>query len=47
VSRAEVSLRAKEAVVTFNPAEVTVPQMIDAVDHLGFRAVLKSSPPTR
>ena len=46
VSRADVSLRAKEAVVTFDPAEVTVPQMIDAVDHLGFRAALKISPPT-
>ena len=46
VSRADVSLRAKEAVVTFDPAEVTVPQMIEAVDHLGFRAALKSSPPT-
>ena len=44
VSRAEVSLRAKEAVVTFDPAEVTVPQMIEAVDRLGFRAALKSSP---
>ena len=47
VSRADVSLRAKEAVVTFDPAEVTVSQMIGAVDRLGFRAALKSSPPTR
>ena len=46
VSRADVSLRAKEAVVTFDPAEVTVSQMIGAVDHLGFRAALKISPPT-
>jgi hypothetical protein len=42
-----VSLRAKEAVITFDPAQVTVPQMIDTVDHLGFRATLKSSPPVR
>ena len=47
VSRADVSLRAKEAVVTFDPAEVTVPQMIEAVDHVGFRAAPKSSPPAR
>jgi len=47
VSRADVSLRAKEAVVIFDPAEVTVPQIIEAVDQLGFRAALKGSPPTR
>jgi hypothetical protein len=34
--------------VTFDPAQVTVPQMIEAVDHLGFHAALKnSSPPGR
>ena len=47
MSRADVSLKAKEAVVTFDPATVTVPQMIETVDHLGFRAAPKSSPPTR
>jgi len=47
VSRADVSLAAKEAVARFDPAEVTVPQMIQAVDRLGFRAVLKNSPPAR
>jgi len=47
VSRADVSLRSKEAVVVFDPAQVTVPQMIAAVDRLGFRASLKASPPTR
>jgi copper chaperone CopZ len=47
VSRADVSLREKEAVVTFDPAQVTVPQMIAAVDRLGFRASLKGSAPTR
>jgi len=47
VSRANVGLRTKEAVVTFDPAAVTIPEMIEAVDRLGFRAALKSSPPTR
>jgi copper chaperone CopZ len=46
-----VSLKTKEAVVAFDPAEVTVPQLIEAVDRLGFRASLKTStpsaPPTR
>jgi copper chaperone CopZ len=42
-----VSLKEKEAAVTFDPAQVTVPQMVEAVDRLGFRASLKSSPPTR
>jgi len=46
VSRADVSLRTKEAVVTFDPAHVTVSQMIEAVDRLGFHATLKSSPPS-
>jgi len=46
VSRADVSLRAKEAVVTFDPAQVAVPEMIEAIDRLGFRASLKSSPPS-
>jgi copper chaperone CopZ len=41
VNRADVSLKAKEAVVAFDPAQVTVQQMIAAVDRLGFRATLK------
>ena len=41
MNRADVSLRAKEAVVAFDPAEVSVQQMIAAVDRLGFRATLK------
>jgi copper chaperone CopZ len=45
VNRADVSLKAKEAVVTFDPAQVTVVKMIEAVDRLGFRAALRSSPP--
>jgi copper chaperone CopZ len=47
VSRADVSLRAKEAVVRFDPAQVTVPQMVEVVDRVGFRASLKGSPPPR
>jgi copper chaperone CopZ len=41
-----VSLKAKEAVVAFDPAQVTVPEMIKAVDSLGFRASLKGSAPS-
>ena len=37
VNRADVSLKAKEAVVAFDPAQ----QMIAVVDRLGFRATLK------
>ena len=47
VSRADVSLRSKEAVVVYDPTQVTVPQMLEVVDRLGFRASLKGSPPTR
>jgi copper chaperone CopZ len=45
VNRADVSLRTKEAVVTFDPAQVTVAKMIEAVDRLGFRATLRGSSP--
>ncbi len=41
MNRADVSLKAKEAVVVFDPAQVSVEQMIAAVDRLGFRAALK------
>jgi copper chaperone CopZ len=41
VSRADVSFRKKEAVVTFDPAQVRVAQMIEAVRRAGFRASLK------
>ena len=44
VSRADVSLRAKEAVVKFDPEQVTVAQMIEAIHRLGFRAATKDSP---
>ncbi len=43
VSRADVSFPKKEAVVTFDPAQVRVEQMIEAVQRVGFRASLKSS----
>jgi copper chaperone CopZ len=41
VSRADVSLKTKEAVVAFDLAQVTVDQMIAAVQRLGFRAMMK------
>jgi copper chaperone CopZ len=41
VSRAEVSFRDKEARVAFDPAQVRVDQLIEAVNRLGFRASLK------
>ena len=41
MNRADVSLKAKEAVVVFDPAQVSVERMIAAVDRLGFRATLK------
>ena len=42
VSRAEVSFRDKEARVTFDQAQVTVEQLIEAVNRAGFRAALKA-----
>jgi mercuric ion binding protein len=42
VSRADVSFQKKEAVVTFDPVQVRVDQMIQAVRRAGFRASLKS-----
>jgi copper chaperone CopZ len=39
---ADVSLGAKQVLVTFDPGQVTVSQMIEAVDRLGFRATLKT-----
>ena len=43
MSRADVSLRAKQADVVYDPAEVTVEQMVEAVNRLGFRASQKVS----
>jgi copper chaperone CopZ len=49
VQRADVSFRAKEAVIAFDPAQVTVEQMVDVVNRAGFQASLKgtrrSAPP--
>jgi copper chaperone CopZ len=49
VQRADVSFRAKEAVIAFDPAQVTVEQMVDVVARAGFQASLKgtqrSAPP--
>jgi len=41
VNRADVSLKTKEAVVAYDTAQVTVEQMIVAVERLGFRATRK------
>jgi copper chaperone CopZ len=45
VSGAEVSFRKKEARVAFDAAQVTVEELIAAVNHLGFRATLKAAGP--
>jgi copper chaperone CopZ len=47
VSRADVSFRDKQARVTFDPAKVSVEQLIDAVKRIGFRASLRSNEPGR
>lgn len=44
VSRADVSFRTKEAVVVFDPAQVSVEQIIEAVQQSGFRASVKRAP---
>jgi copper chaperone CopZ len=38
VHNVEVNFRAKQAVVTYEPEKVTVPQMIEAVGQSGFGA---------
>ncbi len=45
--RADVSFRNKEARVTFDPDQVAVEQLIDAVNRVGFRAALKAGEPAR
>ncbi len=47
MQRAEVSFRDKQARVTFDPSQVSVEQLIDAVNRLGFRAALKVAEPAR
>jgi copper chaperone CopZ len=42
VSRADVSLRDKEARVTFDPERVSVEQLVEAVSRAGFRAAMKA-----
>jgi copper chaperone CopZ len=41
VARADVSFRGKEARVAYDPAQITVEQMIAAVNEAGFRASVK------
>ena len=41
MARADVSFRDKTARVVYDPGQVTVEQMIDAVNRIGFRASLK------
>ena len=41
MARADVSFRDKAARVVYDPGQVTVDQMIAAVDRAGFRASLK------
>ena len=45
MQKAEVSLRDKQARVTFEPGQVGLEQMIDAVNRLGFKATLKAATP--
>jgi copper chaperone CopZ len=47
VQKADVSFRDKQARVIFDPDRVSVEQMIDAVNRIGFRASLKAAEPTR
>ena len=42
MSRADVSFRDKEARVTFDAAQVTVDQLVEAVTRAGFRASPKN-----
>ncbi len=41
VTRADVSFRAKEARVVFDPTQVSVGEMVDAVKRVGFDASVK------
>ena len=47
VDRADVSFRDRQAHVAFDPDQVTVDQLIGAVNRLGFRASLKAAEPAR
>jgi len=39
-----VSFRDRQATVTFEPGQVTVEQLIEAVNRIGFKASVKSPP---
>ena len=43
MNQADVSFRAKEAVIAFDPDQVTVDQMVDAVTRAGFQASVKGT----
>ena len=47
MQKADVSFRDKHGRVTFDPDRVSVEQMIEAVNRIGFRAALKAAEPTR
>jgi copper chaperone CopZ len=44
VGSASVSFRTKEAVVDFDPAQVTIEQMLTAVRQAGFQPSVKKTP---
>jgi copper chaperone CopZ len=44
VRHADVSFRTKEAVVLFDPAQVTVDQMLAAIQQAGFQPSVKQAP---
>ena len=46
MNQADVSFRDKQARVTFDPAQVSVEQLIEAVNKAGFRAALKRGAPS-
>ncbi len=45
VQKADVSLRDRQARVTFDPGQVGLEQMIDVVNHLGFKASFPAASP--
>ena len=45
--RADVSFRDKRARVTFDPDQVSVEQLIEAENRIGFRASLTSGEPVK
>ena len=47
MNHADVSFRDKQARVTFDPAQVSVEQLIEAVNKAGFRAALKGGDPPK